>query len=86
MRKLFSYLLIFLALSAFADDIPGYSGYVNDYAGVISEKDKASMEDVAKEVEEKTVSVTSRREGDLGSMSQNDLLAKLIDDIAKKVR
>ena len=54
MRKLFSYLLIFLALSAFADDIPGYSGYVNDYAGVISEKDKASMEDVAKEVEEKT--------------------------------
>ena len=54
MRKLFSYLLIVLALSAFADDIPGYSGYVNDYAGVISEKDKASMEDVAKEVEEKT--------------------------------
>ena len=54
MRKLFSYLLIFLALSACADDIPGYSGYVNDYAGVISEKDKASMEDVAKEVEEKT--------------------------------
>ena len=54
MRKLFSFLLIFLALSAFADDIPGYSGYVNDYAGVISEKDKASMEDVAKEVEEKT--------------------------------
>ena len=54
MRKLFSYLLIFLALSAFADDIPGYSGYVNDYAGVISEKDKASMESVAKEVEEKT--------------------------------
>ena len=54
MRKLFSFLLIFLALSAFADDVPGYSGYVNDYAGVISEKDKASMEEVAKEVEEKT--------------------------------
>ncbi len=39
-----------------------------------------------KEVEEGTVSVRSRREGDLGSMTQNDLLAKLIDDIAKKVR
>lgn len=54
MRKLLFLLLIFLALNAFADDVPGYSGYVNDYAGVISEKDKASMEDVAKEVEEKT--------------------------------
>ncbi len=39
-----------------------------------------------KEVEGNTVSVTSRREGDLGSMSQNDLLGKLLDDIAKKVR
>ncbi len=39
-----------------------------------------------KEVEEGTVSVRSRREGDLGSMTQNDLLVKLIDDIAKKVR
>ena len=39
-----------------------------------------------KEVEEGTVSVRSRREGDLGSMTQADLLVKLIDDIAKKVR
>lgn len=39
-----------------------------------------------KEVEEGTVSVRSRREGDLGAMTQNDLLVKLIDDIAKKVR
>ncbi len=39
-----------------------------------------------KEVEECTVSVRSRREGDLGSMTQADLLVKLIDDIAKKVR
>ncbi len=39
-----------------------------------------------KEAEEGTVSVRSRREGDLGSMTQNDLLAKLIDDIATKVR
>ncbi|MCM1313847.1 MAG: threonine--tRNA ligase [Prevotella sp.] len=39
-----------------------------------------------KEVENGTVSVRSRREGDLGSMSQNDLVMKLIDDIAKKVR
>ena len=39
-----------------------------------------------KEVEEQTVSVRSRREGDLGSMTQADLLVKLIDDIAKKVR
>lgn len=39
-----------------------------------------------KEVEEKTVSVRSRREGDLGSMSQGELIAKLIDDIAAKVR
>ena len=39
-----------------------------------------------KEVEGNTVSVSSRREGDLGSMSQNDLLGKLLDDIANKVR
>lgn len=39
-----------------------------------------------KEVENATVSVRSRREGDLGSMSQNDLIMKLVDDIAKKVR
>ena len=39
-----------------------------------------------KEVEEGTVSVSSRREGDLGSMTQNDLIGKLLDDIAKKVR
>lgn len=39
-----------------------------------------------KEVEEQTVSVRSRREGDLGSMSQNDLLVKLIDDITNKVK
>ena len=54
MKKLFFLLLIFLAISLYADDVPGYSSYVNDYAGMISEKDKASMEDVAKEVEEKT--------------------------------
>ena len=54
MRKLFFLLLIFIALGAFADDVPGYSGYVNDYANLITEKDKTSMEGVAKEVEEKT--------------------------------
>jgi uncharacterized protein len=54
MKKLFFLLLVFIALGAFADDVPGYSGYVNDYAILITEKDKASMESVAKEVEEKT--------------------------------
>ena len=39
-----------------------------------------------KELENSTVSVTSRREGDLGSMTQQELLNKLIDDIANKVR
>jgi threonyl-tRNA synthetase len=39
-----------------------------------------------KEVEENTVSVSSRREGDLGSMSQADLIMKVLDDVAKKVR
>lgn len=39
-----------------------------------------------KEVEEGTVSVRSRREGDLGAMTQSDLLVKLIEDIANKVR
>ncbi|MGN0614566.1 MAG: threonine--tRNA ligase [Porcipelethomonas sp.] len=39
-----------------------------------------------KEVEEKTVSVRSRREGDLGSMTSDQLLLKLLDDIAKKVK
>ena len=54
MRKLFFLLLILIATGTFADDVPGYSSYVNDYAVVITEKDKASMESVAKEVEEKT--------------------------------
>ena len=39
-----------------------------------------------KEAESGNVSVSSRREGDLGSMPQADLVMKLIDDIAKKVR
>ncbi|MBO5164066.1 MAG: threonine--tRNA ligase [Ruminococcus sp.] len=39
-----------------------------------------------REVETSTLSVTSRREGDLGSMAQGALLDKLLDDIAKKVR
>ncbi|MBR5512399.1 MAG: threonine--tRNA ligase [Ruminococcus sp.] len=39
-----------------------------------------------KEVEGGTVSMTSRREGDLGSMTQGEMLSKLLDDIAKKVR
>lgn len=39
-----------------------------------------------KELENSTVSVTSRREGDLGSMTQPELLNKLIDDISNKVR
>ena len=39
-----------------------------------------------KEVEEKTVSVRSRREGDLGSMTSAQLLDKLVKDIAEKVR
>lgn len=39
-----------------------------------------------KELENATVSVTSRREGDLGSMTKGELMAKLADDIAKKVR
>ncbi|MDE6785166.1 MAG: threonine--tRNA ligase [Ruminococcus sp.] len=39
-----------------------------------------------REIETETVSVTSRREGDLGSMTQPELLSKLIDDIVAKVR
>ena len=38
------------------------------------------------EVEAGTVSVRSRRDGDLGSMTQADLLARLIDEIATKRR
>ncbi len=39
-----------------------------------------------KEVESETVSVRSRREGDLGSMTQADLISKLVDDVEKKVK
>lgn len=39
-----------------------------------------------KEIENNTVSVTSRREGDLGSMTMPELMAKLSEDIANKVR
>ena len=38
------------------------------------------------EAESETVSVRSRREGDLGSMAQGDLLEKLVDEIAKKIK
>ncbi len=38
------------------------------------------------EAESETVSVRSRREGDLGSMSQSALLEKLVDEIAKKIK
>ena len=38
------------------------------------------------EAESETVSVRSRREGDLGSMTQSDLLEKLVDEIAKKIK
>ncbi|NLZ46418.1 MAG: threonine--tRNA ligase [Clostridiales bacterium] len=38
-----------------------------------------------KEIEENTVSVRSRKDGDLGSMSIDDLVAKLLKDIATKV-
>ena len=37
-------------------------------------------------VRRKTVVRGERREGDLGSMSQGDLLSKILDDVAKKVR
>ena len=37
-----------------------------------------------KEVESKTVSVRSRLEGDLGSMTSGELLDKLLSDIAAK--
>ncbi|WP_462283036.1 threonine--tRNA ligase [Ruminococcus champanellensis] len=36
------------------------------------------------EVESKTVSVRSRRDGDLGSMNQDALLAKLVEEVATK--
>ncbi len=39
-----------------------------------------------KELENGTVSVTSRREGDLGSMTKSELLEKLLKDIADKIR
>ncbi len=38
------------------------------------------------EVESKTVSVRSRRDGDLGSMTQEALLAKLVEEVATKKR
>ncbi len=36
------------------------------------------------EAESKTVSVRSRRDGDLGSMSSDALLGRLLDEIASK--
>ena len=37
-----------------------------------------------KEVEEKTVSVRKRGEGDIGSMSLSDIIARLNEEIATK--
>ncbi len=37
-----------------------------------------------KEVEEKTVSVRKRGEGDLGSMALSDIITRLNDEIASK--
>ena len=37
-----------------------------------------------KEVDEKSISVRSRREGELGSMNINDLSAKMLDEVENK--
>ena len=39
-----------------------------------------------KEVEEGTVSVRSRKDGDLGSMAVDAFLQKALDEVAKKLK
>ena len=56
MRKLicFTFCILSLCSVAFGLNVPGYSGYVNDYAGLISKSDKQKLELKLKEYEEKT--------------------------------
>jgi threonyl-tRNA synthetase len=39
-----------------------------------------------KEVEQNVVAVRSRKDGDLGTMSADDILAKLLDEVETKAR
>ena len=56
MKKFFilATMLILLSAALWASDIPDYVGYVNDFANVITDKSKTEMEEVAKDLEEKT--------------------------------
>lgn len=54
MKKILCTLFLFVAFQLCADDIPAFKGFVNDYAGVISDKNKNSIESVARELKEKT--------------------------------
>ena len=47
-------LLLVLAASVFAQTFPKPSGYINDFAGVLSPEMKAQLEALATEVKEKT--------------------------------
>lgn len=54
-KKLFIFIFLLFSFSAYGEDeIPSFSGFVNDHAGVISDKDKEKIEITAKELQEKT--------------------------------
>ncbi|MBN2542029.1 TPM domain-containing protein [bacterium] len=55
LRIIFIIPFLFVALSlCFGQDLPGYTGYVNDFANVIPESYEAQIEMIASELEQKT--------------------------------
>ena len=60
--------------------------FLNDFANAFPKGDKVTLIVGDKEAEDKTVSVRSRKEGDLGVMEKADIYAKLVEeDRTKKV-
>ena len=55
MKRITAFLIFILAASfSFAADIPAHKGWVNDYAGVISEKNIKTINEVAQDLKDKT--------------------------------
>lgn len=54
MKKQIAFFVILFSLISFGQNIPKYSGYVNDFAGILSTEQKNSLEKEVRDFEKKT--------------------------------